>query len=326
MSDAPDGAPPRVSKRGRSRAEIEARAQAIEARAEAAFADIEAQMRATNARIEERTGRNLVLAIVIALLLGGSFLFSILVIKELFMIFAAGLIGFAAFELATALRVAGRDVPRIPAVIAGVAMVPATFYFLDAGHWMATLAAMAFVSLWRLVALVKPSQRGPAREILTDLGAGILVQAYVVFLGSFAVLLTAKDGGEWWALAFVVIVVATDTGAYASGLLFGRHPMAPLISPKKTWEGFAGSVVTSQIAGVLLAMFALQQPWWVGMVFGVAMVASATGGDLAESLIKRDLGVKDISSWLPGHGGFLDRLDSILPSAAVAYGLYLIYA
>ncbi len=326
MSGLPDDASPRSKKRAPSRAELEARAQALEARAEAAFADIEAQMRATNARIEARTGRNLVLAIVIALLMGGSFLFSILVFTELFMIFAAVLIGFASFELATALRVAGRDVPRIPAVIGGLLTIPATFYFLDTGHWFATLGAMALVIVWRLAILIMPSKRASARTVAQDLGASVLVQAYVGFLGSFAVLLTAQAGGQWWTLAFVVIVVATDTGAYATGLTFGRHPMAPLISPKKTWEGFAGSVVASQIAGILLALLVLDQPWWVGVVFGLAIVASATGGDLTESLIKRDLGVKDISSWLPGHGGFLDRLDSILPSAAVAYGLYLIFA
>jgi phosphatidate cytidylyltransferase len=102
--------------------------------------------------------------------------------------------------------------------------------------------------------------------------------------------------------------------------------MAPLISPKKTWEGFAGSVVAALVAGVLASIFMLQQPWWVGLILGGTMVITATGGDLAESLIKRDLGIKDISTWLPGHGGFLDRLDSILPSAAAAYALYLIFA
>ena len=125
-------------------------------------------------------------------------------------------------------------------------------------------------------------------------------------------------------LAFIVLVIAVDTGAYVSGLSFGRHPMAPTISPKKTWEGFAGAAAASVIAGVLLSLFMIHQSWWFGVVFGIATLLSATLGDLAESLIKRDLGIKDMSSWLPGHGGFLDRLDSILPSAAVAYALYLL--
>ncbi|MET0974892.1 MAG: phosphatidate cytidylyltransferase, partial [Leifsonia sp.] len=122
------------------------------------------------------------------------------------------------------------------------------------------------------------------------------------------------------------LVIAVDTGAYASGLLFGKHPMAPRISPKKTWEGFAGAVVASLIGGVLLATLMLGMPWWFGLVFGISILLSATIGDLSESLLKRDLGIKDMSSWLPGHGGFLDRLDSILPSAVIAYALFLIFA
>jgi phosphatidate cytidylyltransferase len=159
-----------------------------------------------------------------------------------------------------------------------------------------------------------------------DLGAITMIQVYVVFLASFAILLLEKPGGQWWTLAFIILVVATDTGAYASGLLFGKHPMAPTISPKKTWEGFAGAAVAGLVAGVILSIFMLQQPWWFGLIFGVVMLLTATLGDLTESLIKRDIGVKDMSSWLPGHGGFLDRLDSILPSAVAAFALFLIFA
>jgi phosphatidate cytidylyltransferase len=150
--------------------------------------------------------------------------------------------------------------------------------------------------------------------------------AYVAFMGAFTVLLTAQDGGQWWTLAFLIVVVAVDTGAYATGVAFGKHPMAPTISPKKTWEGFAGSVAAAVIAGVLLSIFMLHQPWWVGVILAITIVATATSGDLAESLIKRDLGIKDISTWLPGHGGFLDRVDSALLSAAAAYALFLIFA
>jgi len=120
-----------------------------------------------------------------------------------------------------------------------------------------------------------------------------------------------------------VIVVVTDIGAYASGLLLGRHKLAPNISPGKTWEGFAGSIVFAVVSGILLAWLMLHQPWWVGLVMGVLLALVGTAGDLTESLIKRDIGIKDISTWLPGHGGFFDRLDSILPSAAVAYVIFL---
>ncbi|CAN5375209.1 hypothetical protein BH11ACT5_BH11ACT5_27180 [soil metagenome] len=287
--------------------------------------DFETQARAANDKINARTGRPLLRAIGVGLLLGGSLLVSLLIIKELYMVFAGALVAFVAYELATALRAAGRDVPRIPTVVAAVAVVPATFYWLDAGHWWVTLGGIVVIALWRLVELARPSARTSARNVLLDLGAGAFIMIYVAFMAGFTVLLTAQDGGQWWTLAFLIVVVAVDTGAYASGLAFGKHLMAPTISPKKTWEGFAGSVAAALIAGILLALFMLQQPWWVGVILALAMVLTATSGDLAESLIKRDLGIKDISSFLPGHGGFLDRLDSALLSGAVAYALFLIF-
>jgi phosphatidate cytidylyltransferase len=293
-------------------------------------ADIEAQVRATTDRINQRTGRNLLVAILVGVALGGALVGSLFIITELFMLFAAVLIGVTAFELSSALRSAGRDVPRIPVVITVIAIIPLSFYEVggmsrDAGHWIGLLGGVALVSIWRLVEMIPKSKRVSPVELGKDLLGGVLVLVYVVFLGSFTVVLTAKDHGEFWTLAFLIVVVSIDTGAYASGLLFGKHKMAPTISPGKTWEGFAGSVVFALVAGVLCAWLLLGQPLWVGAILGLAMVVSATSGDLAESLIKRDLGVKDISTWLPGHGGLLDRLDSTLPSAAVAYGLFLMF-
>jgi phosphatidate cytidylyltransferase len=287
--------------------------------------DFEAQVRATNDKINARTGRPLLMAILVGLVLGGSLLVSLLVVKELYMLFAAVLIGFVTFELASALRFAGRDVPRFAAIVAGLAVIPAAFYWGAAGHWLVTLAGVAFVSLWRIGELLRPSHRTTAKALLKDLGAGALIQSYVGFLAGFTVLLTAQDGGQWWTLAFLIVVVCVDTGAYAAGVAFGRHKIAPVISPGKTWEGFAGSVAAALLAGILLAIFMLQQPWWVGVILALSMVLTATVGDFAESLIKRDLGIKDISTWLPGHGGFLDRLDSSLLSGAVAWALFLIF-
>jgi len=172
--------------------------------------------------------------------------------------------------------------------------------------------------------LVRPSHRKPASVVWRDIGAGAFVQIYCSFLGSFMLVLAAEPNGANWTLATLIIVIAVDTGAYATGLNFGKHPMAPRISPKKTWEGFAGSVAASLIAAVLTSWLMLDEPWWFGFVLGGVIIVTATIGDLSESLIKRDLGIKDISTWLPGHGGFLDRLDSTLPSAAAAYALYLL--
>lgn len=327
MSDDAGGPPTPARKRWPfRRADIEARAEATRDELRAQMKATRAQIDHANEMIEERTGRNLPLAILIGLGLGFALLFSLIVIKELFMIVAAVLIALTALELASALRSSGRRVPRWPTVIAAVAIVPATFYLGEDGQWLALLGGIGFVVLWRIAELLSRRLRGSAREVWHDLAAGTFIQSYIPFLASFSVLLTAKPGGQWWTLGFVIIVVSIDTGAYATGLTFGKHPMAPRISPKKTWEGFAGSVAAAMIAGVLISIFMIHQPWWVGLVFGAVIVATATIGDLTESLIKRDLGVKDISTWLPGHGGLLDRMDSILPSAAAAYVLFLIFA
>ena len=288
--------------------------------------DFEAQVRATNDKINARTGRPLFRAIVVGLTLGVALLGSLLFVKALFMVFAGALVGFTAWELASALRFAGRRVPRIPALIAALAVVPAAYFGLATGHWVATLAGIALVVVWRLVELVRPAARTSARDVLLDLSAGVFIMIYIAFMAGFTVLLTAQEGGQWWTLAFLIVVVSVDIGAYATGLTLGKHPMAPTISPKKTWEGFAGSVATAMLAGILTAILMLGQPWWVGVILGGVLVLTSTAGDLAESLIKRDLGIKDISTWLPGHGGFLDRVDSSLLSAAAAYALYLIFA
>lgn len=298
---------------------------------EAAFHDIESKVhglevkaREMDARIEARAGRNLPKAIFFGLVLGFALLFSLIVVKEVFMLFAAALVAFTVYELASALRFAGRDIPRIPLVVAAVAVVPAAFYGGAEGLWWAFVAGVIVVSLWRTVELIRPSMRAEGVSLSTDLAAGVFVLAYVPLLAGFSVVMSARPGGEWWVLAYLIIVIAIDTGAYAAGVLFGRHPMAPKISPKKTWEGFAGSVVAAAIAGVLLAIFMIGTTWWVGLILAIALVGAATLGDLTESLIKRDLGIKDISTWLPGHGGFLDRLDSMLPSTVVAYLIFSI--
>jgi phosphatidate cytidylyltransferase len=284
--------------------------------------DLEVKAREIDARIEARAGRNLTKAIFFGLVLALSLIVSLVVFKQLFMLFVAVLVAFTVYELASALRFAGRDIPRIPLVIAAVGVVPSAFYLGAPGLWWSFLAGIAFVSLWRIAETARPAMRAPSVSLRTDLAAGVFVLSYVPLLGGFAVVMSAQPGGEWWVLTYLLIVIAIDTGAYAAGILFGKHPMAPRISPKKTWEGFAGAVVAAGVTGVLLAVFMIQTDWWVGVVLAVTLVGVATLGDLIESLIKRDLGVKDISTWLPGHGGFLDRLDSILPSSVAAYVLF----
>ncbi|MGN6128258.1 MAG: phosphatidate cytidylyltransferase [Humibacter sp.] len=284
-----------------------------------------AQLDATSERIQQRTGRNLIFAVLIGLVLGGLLLVSLIFIKELFMVFAAALAGFTGFEFATALRIAGLRVPRVALTVVAVALVPTAYYLHASGEWLVAIAGILFLWVWRLIGAIPRSRRIAGPALVRDLVASALAILYVPFLACFSVLLVAQSDGQWWTLATLILVVAVDTGAYATGLSFGRHPMAPTISPKKTWEGFAGAAAVALIAGVLLAVFMLHAAWWFGLIFGALLLITATLGDLTESLIKRDIGIKDMSSWLPGHGGFLDRLDSVLPSVAVAYVLYVIF-
>ena len=311
-----------------TRADIEQHAQHARDEFEAQVKHARDQFDATQEKINARTGRNLLAAIGIGVALGVILLVSLLFYSELFMPFAALLIGFTVFELTTALRVAGRDVPRVASIVLGIATVPVAFYLHVPGLWLATLGGILVITLWRIAELARPSHRVPARDVLADLGAGMFVQLYITFLAGFYVVLAGEkdNGGQWWVLAALITVVTTDVGAYVAGLSFGKHKMAPKISPGKTWEGFAGAAVAAMIAGTLLAWLMLGQPWWEGTIMGLTLMLVGTMGDLIESLLKRELGIKDISGWLPGHGGFLDRLDSILPSAAVAYAFFLIFA
>jgi phosphatidate cytidylyltransferase len=167
--------------------------------------------------------------------------------------------------------------------------------------------------------------------------ASVFTLVYVPFLGSFVALLLAEGGAtdfDRWddgvrgIVTFILVTVASDTGGYVAGVLFGRHPMAPVISPKKSWEGFVGSLAFSAAAGWLLVVYLLDGDWWVGVVLGLIVGVMATLGDLCESVIKRDLGVKDMSQVIPGHGGLMDRLDSLLATIAPVWLLlhYTVFA
>jgi phosphatidate cytidylyltransferase len=156
--------------------------------------------------------------------------------------------------------------------------------------------------------------------MLADIGAGMLSLFYVAFLAGFCALMLAPADGDRRVTAFIATVVASDVGGYAFGVTLGRHPMAPTVSPKKSWEGLVGSTLACVLCGAVLfeSLFA-RGHWWQGGMFGLAVVASATIGDLGESMVKRDLGIKDMGTLLPGHGGLMDRLDSLLPTAPVAW-------
>lgn len=284
------------------------------------------QFEQTNERIKQRTGRDLLVAIGIGVAFGALLVGSLVFFKALFLplVLAAALLGI--YELSRAMRSGGRRVDIIPQLIGGTAIVCTGFFAELWLCWVVLFAAVAFVSVWRMVAQMVAKDGRTYGDVLADVLVSGFIQVYVPFLASIALMLLIREGGEWWVLSFIVIAVVADTSAYAAGLAFGKHPMAPRISPKKTWEGFAGAVVGSLAAGVLLAMFLLHLEWWCGLILGAAILLSATLGDLGESMLKRDLGIKDMSSWLPGHGGLLDRLDSILPSTVPALALYYLLA
>ena len=265
-----------------------------------------------------RAGRNLTAAIGVGLALGAVIVVSLVVWRPGFVVVVAAAVLVAVVELSRALRAGGFAPPLVPVLDGAVAMEVLAWTRGPTGLMLAFLLTVLAVLLWRL-------GHGPA-GYLDDTATGVLVALYVPLLAGFAVLLLAPSDGVARVLIFLATVVCNDVGGYAAGVLFGKHPMAPSISPKKSWEGLAGSVVACMLVATLILVLTFHRPWWGGLVLGAALAGSATIGDLGESLIKRDLGIKDMGHLLPGHGGIMDRLDSLLPSAAVAYLLLSVLA
>lgn len=308
---------------------IESQLRAMRTDAEQHIAHARAEFGQANARLKQRTGRDLIVATIIGVGIGAVLIASLVFVKWLFVFFAGAAMVLGVLEFSRALQVAGRRVDVVPQLLTGSLVLLSGFFLQPWVHWIAALSAVVVVVVWRVIAQMAASDGRARIDVIGDVLVASFVQLYVPFLTSMAMVLLAQPRGEWWVLAFIILAVAADTGAYVSGLTFGRggrHPMAPRISPKKTWEGFAGACVAALVAGALLAVFMLQIPWWAGLVFGAVVLATATVGDLGESMVKRDLGIKDMSSWLPGHGGVLDRLDSILPSATAALVTYYLLA
>ncbi len=265
-----------------------------------------------------RAGRNLVPAIAIGAALGLGLVLGPLVFAPwLFSVIVSAAMVVSAHELRGAF--AGRDihVATIP-VYAGVAALPAAAYWWGPLPFVAVLGGMLLAVLaWRLV--------GGPDGYVADVTASVLVLCYLGVMAGFVGFMLASSQGANRIVVFVVLTICSDIGGYAAGVLTGRHPMAPRLSPKKSWEGFAGSLSLQAIAGVLLFVFLLEEPWWQGLVAGLVLTVTATMGDFVESAIKRDLGVKDMSSLLPGHGGLMDRLDSLLPNAFTCWLLLLVF-
>jgi phosphatidate cytidylyltransferase len=261
-----------------------------------------------------KTGRNLPAAIAVGVVLVGGALLTLLTVKATFLIYMGLALGVGLHELAGALRTREIRIPVIPVLLGGAAMVTSAYW--AAGGAVAAAFAVTLIAIlaWRLP--------GGADGFVKDVTGAVFATAYLGLAGATVAAMLAPADGSRRVLTFVILTIASDIGGYFAGITLGRsgaHKMAPAISPKKTWEGLAGSALTVIAAGVILFPVLLHGYWWQGAVTGVAAVAAAVLGDLAESMNKRDLGIKDMGSLLPGHGGVLDRLDSLVICAPVTW-------
>lgn len=281
---------------------------------------------------ETKTSRSLSQSVIFGLILGFTFLGSVLFIKELFVALIALACAAGAWELSTALRQKNWYVPRIPVTVGSALVMPLAYIGGELWQWLGVLAIVAALMLWRGVQLVlsHASFKRSFSEILRDFSAAAFVVIYLPLTMSFAALLIREPAhdeivdGKFWIITVVVSVILIDSSAYLFGRKLGKHPMLPKVSPKKSWEGFGVSVLFALASAIGLTVWLLELPWWFGALIAGVVLLSAVLGDFAESLIKRDLGVKDMSSWIPGHGGVMDRLDSMLPSALSGYLLMML--
>jgi len=265
-----------------------------------------------------KTGRNLPAAIGVGAGLGALVLVPLLTYRPAFVLVIAAAVVVGVWEMVRAISAAEARPPLVPLLVGGAGTMFLAWFSGAEALVVGLVLTVIAVLLWRLA-------DGPV-GFQRDVTAAALVAAYVPFLAGFAVLLLLPADGELRVIAFIATVVCSDVGGYVFGVLFGRHPMAPTVSPKKSWEGMAGSLLFCAVGGACFLIFFFDGAWWHGVLYGLAIAVAATLGDLAESMIKRDLGIKDMGSLLPAHGGLMDRLDSLLTAAPVAYLLLELFA
>ncbi|MEU3698270.1 phosphatidate cytidylyltransferase [Streptomyces griseoviridis] len=268
---------------------------------------------------KKTAGRDLGAAIGVGVGLGVVIIASLFVVKAVFVgvIVVAVVVGL--WELTKRLEERkGIRAPLVPLAVGGAAMIVAGYARGADGAWVAMALTALAVLVWRMAQ--------PPQDYLRDVTAGVFAAFYVPFLATFVAMMLAADDGPWRVLVFLILTVVSDTGAYAVGWRFGKKKLAPRISPGKTREGLVGAVTFAMAAGALCTQFLIDDgAWWQGLLLGLAVAVSATLGDLGESMIKRDLGIKDMGTLLPGHGGIMDRLDSLLPTAPVVWLLLVIF-
>lgn len=222
---------------------------------------------------------------------------------------------------------AGGRAPSLPIVISGIVLLSLAPLFRPGSLDRIGLAAFIFfATLWHLIQF----ERGVPNAAL-DWAATLAGAIYIGVLGSFFLLIRHLPDGLWWTVTVYPAIWLSDTGAYVTGSfmagrLLGRHAMVPRLSPKKTWEGFVGGLVWGVVFGGIFAAFwgiaagpASPFGFWSGALVGLAVSLAGPIGDLAISMLKRQVGLKDTGNALAGHGGMLDRIDSWLVAGAAGY-------
>jgi len=274
---------------------------------------------------KSRAGRDLPAAIAVGVSIGGVLIATLLTVPRLWVAYCALAILVASHEVVRRLREGGYIIPVIPLLLGGQVAVWLTWWFRAAGALAGFGGMVVVCMIWRLF---MQDSRGDddgadapttSGTYLRDVSATVFLATWVPLFGCFSAMLVYGHNGPGRVFCMMIAVVASDTGGYAVGALFGKHPMVPAISPKKSWEGFAGSLACGITATILTTTFLVGKDWWVGALLGLLFVLTTTLGDLVESQVKRDLGIKDMGRLLPGHGGLMDRLDGILPSSVAAW-------
>lgn len=269
---------------------------------------------------KNKPGRNLPVAIAVSAVLGALVLLAVWIGPAGWYPLVAAAVGVATWEVVSRLRERSYHIPLVPMILLGQFMVWMSWPFGTKGLVAAFVTAVLATMFGRLF---YHGRTTPPQNYLRDTSMAIFVLTWIPLFASFAAMLSLISStgvpGGLYIITFMLCVVASDTGGFIAGVMFGSHPMAPAVSPKKSWEGFAGSVVGGSVTGALTVSLLLQHQWWMGAIMGVGLVICATLGDLVESQFKRELGIKDMSNILPAHGGLMDRLDGMLPSAMVTW-------
>lgn len=268
-------------------------------------------LRAINEAINKRAGRKLLPSIIVSVLIVAAVWFALAYHRELFAVLVGVAVIFGIREISRAFDADNTHIAIAPLVITTIILTVAT--------WRGSLAGLAIATAFCLPNLLIYSLWKGPEGFVKRATATTLVLIYLPFLAGFIILLARPFDGFDRVMTFVVLIACNDTFGYLVGVFVGRHPLVPQISPKKTWEGLAGSLVFTVIGGALSFHYLMHEHWWIGAIVGLIVVFTATSGDLIESGLKRDLSLKDMGTLLPGHGGVMDRIDSALLSGPTVW-------